>query len=115
MSELDDKIQTLKSTAVPGPSGFQPGHARVGGRRPGSLNKRTKRVLEVCVEMDFHPAATLISIITTGKLPNADGTSIDIDVAGRLDALKTLCPYVMPRLQATQLSGDPEAPLAKDR
>jgi hypothetical protein len=90
---------------------FKSGHPRLGGRRPGSLNKRTRRAIEICEAYDFHPAAVLIAVIQTGKLPNPDGSFAEVDIAGRMDALKTLCPYVMPRLQATQHSNDPEAPI----
>lgn len=114
MDELTNEIEVLKGSHVIPSTAFKPGHPRVGGRRPGSLNKRTKRALEICEEMKFHPAAVLITVIQTGKLMNADGTSVEIDAAGRMDALKTLCPYVMPRLQATQLSGDPDAPLVEN-
>jgi hypothetical protein len=90
---------------------FQPGHPRCGGRKKGSLNKRTRQAIEICEAMDFHPASLLATVIMTGKLPNPDGTTTDIDAAGRLDALKALCPYVMPKLQATQVTGKDEGPV----
>lgn len=118
--ELQAMVDGLKKsyghgpgTPALGPPGFRPGHLRVGGRKPGSQNKRTRQAVEICESYDFHPAALLITIILTGKLQNSDGTTVDIDAAGRLDALKALCPYVMPRLQANSVavSGPEEGPI----
>ncbi len=103
--DMNDK-QTESST----PAGFK--RPRLGGRQPGSLNKRTKAAIEICESYDFHPVATLITVITTGKLPNADGTFADVDTPGRMDALKSLCPYVLPRLAQTALTGKDAGPLA---
>ena len=117
--ELQAMVDGLKKsydqrpgTPALGP-GFRPGHLRFGGRKHGSLNKRTRQAVEICESYDFHPASLLITIILTGKLPNPDGTTVDIDAAGRLDALKALCPYVMPRLQANSVavSGPDEGPI----
>jgi hypothetical protein len=88
-----------------------PGHLKFGGRVKGSLNKRTRQAIEICEAMDFHPAALLATVVLTGKLPNPDGTTVEIDATGRMDALKALCPYVMPRLQATQVTGKDDGPV----
>lgn len=115
-SELTATVDGLKQsyiaseTSAAGP-GFKPGHARIGGRKQGSQNKRTRQAIEICESYDFHPVATLITVITTGKLPNADGTFAEVDTPGRLDALKSLCPYVMPRLQSTQVTGKDDGPI----
>jgi hypothetical protein len=110
-SELQATADGLKRTYST-PPGFKIGHARLGGRKPGSLNKRTRQAIEICEQMNFHPAALLATVVLTGKLPNPDGTTVEIDAAGRMDALKALCPYVMPRLQATQVTGKDDGPLA---
>jgi len=113
-SELQATADGLKQTYGPSstPVGFKIGHPRLGGRKPGSQNKRTRQAIEICEAMDFHPAALLATVVLTGKLPNPDGTTVEIDASGRMDALKALCPYVMPRLQATQVTGKDDGPLA---
>lgn len=113
-AEMQATADGLKKTyGQPGTgAGFKIGHPRLGGRKPGSQNKRTRQAIEICEAMDFHPAALLATVVMTGKLPNPDGTTVDIDAAGRMDALKAICPYVMPRLQATQVTGKDDGPLA---
>lgn len=100
-----------KTNGQPG-AAMVPSRPRYGGRKPGSPNKRTRQAIEICEAYDFHPVATLIAVITTGRLPNSDGTFAEVDTAGRMDALKALCPYVMPRLQATQVTGKDDGPVA---
>jgi hypothetical protein len=116
---LDAVVDGLKESygqglgvPAPGPR-FRPGHVRYGGRKPGTLNKRTRLAVEICESYDFHPCAMLVTVILTGKLPNPDGTFAEVDTAGRLDALKAICPFVMPRLQAsaTQISGPNDGPI----
>jgi hypothetical protein len=113
-SELQATADGLKKTYGQSstPAGFKIGHPRLGGRKPGSQNKRTRQAIEICEAMDFHPAALLATVVLTGKLPNPDGTTVEIDASGRMDALKALCPYVMPRLQATQVTGKDDGPIA---
>ena len=87
---------------------------KTGGRKPGSLNKRTRQAIEICEAYNFSPVATMIAVITTGKLPNADGTFAEVDTPARLDALKSLMPYIAPRLQATQVTGQNGGPIEVD-
>ena len=91
---------------------FQTGHARVGGRKKGSPTKRTKLALEICQELDFHPAAFLATIAMTGLMPNPDGTTTAVTPDDRLRAATALAPFVMPRLQATQVTGKDDGPVA---
>jgi hypothetical protein len=91
---------------------FKPGHARVGGRKKGSPTKRTKLALEICEAMDFHPAAFLATIAMTGLMPNADGTTTPVTPDDRLRAATALAPFVMPKLQATQVTGRDDGPVA---
>lgn len=90
---------------------FQTGHARVGGRKRGSPTKRTKLALEICEAMDFHPAAFLATIAMTGLMPNADGTTTPVGTDDRLRAATALAPFVMPKLQATQVTGKDDGPI----
>ncbi len=118
--ELQAMVDGLKKSYGQGPGtpalgpGFRPGHLRVGGRKPGSQNKRTRQAIEICEAMDFHPAAFLATIALTGQMPNPDGTSTPVSTEDRLRAVTALAPFVMPRLQATQVSGNPDSPLAVD-
>ena len=118
--ELQAMVDGLKKsygqrpgTPAMGP-GFRPGHSKLGGRKPGSQNKRTRQAIEICEAMDFHPAAFLATIALTGQMPNPDGTSTPVSTEDRLRAVTALAPFVMPRLQATQVSGNPDSPLAVD-
>ena len=88
------------------------GHPRFGGRKPGSQNKRTKQALEICEALDFHPAAFLATIALTGQMPNPDGTTTPVSTEDRIRAATSLAPFVMPRLQATQVTGKDEGPVA---
>jgi hypothetical protein len=61
--------------------------------------------------MDFHPAALLATIAMTGQMPNADGSTTPVSADERLKAAAALAPFVMPRLQATQVTGKDDGAL----
>src|SRR5262249_9677832 len=83
-------------------TGYQLGHPRLGGRKPGSLNRRTRLAIEICEQMGFHPAAFLATIAYTGFMPNADGSTTPVTPDDRLKAATALAPFVMPKLATTQ-------------
>ena len=85
---------------------------RFGGRKPGSLNKRTRQAVEICEAMNFHPAAFLATIAMTGLMPNPDGSTTAVTTDDRIKAATALAPFVMPRLQATQVTGKDEGPVS---
>lgn len=98
-------------TSRPNPGAFGKGHRRFGGRRPGSMNKRTREAIEICLQHNFHPAAFLAAIAKTGMMPNPDGTTTPVSSEDRIRASVALCPYVMPKLQNVQQvvhKADPE-------
>jgi hypothetical protein len=68
--------------------------------------------LEICEELSFHPAAFLATIALTGLMPNPDGTTTKVTAEERLKAALGLAPFVMPRLQATQVTGKNDGPIA---
>ena len=105
----EKQIKVTGSSAI-GP-GFKTGHPRVGGRKPGSQNKRTKQAIEICEAMGFHPAAFLATIALTGQMPNPDGTSTPVGTEERLRAAQALAPFVMPKLQSTQVTGGNDGPV----
>jgi hypothetical protein len=85
---------------------FPVGHPKYAGagRVPGSTNRRTKQALEICETLNFHPAAFLATIALTGLMPNPDGSTISVTTEDRLKAATALCPFVMPRLLASQVT-----------
>jgi len=116
-TELLATIDGLQKTYGPDiPTvGFSPRKGRFGGRVKGSQNKRTKQALEICERLRFHPAAFLATVALTGLMPNPDGSTTPVSPEDRLRAATALAPFVMPRLQATQISGDQDAPIAVER
>jgi len=103
-----------QGTPASAPGFFRPGHKRFGGRTKGSQNRRTKQAIEIVEAMGFHPASFLAACALTGLMPNPDGSTTPISTEDRLRAATALAPFCMPRLMATQLSGNPDAPIAVD-
>ncbi|WP_321471117.1 hypothetical protein [uncultured Paludibaculum sp.] len=92
---------------------FQPGHPRYGGRKKGSPLKRTKEAREIADKLNFHPVEFLARC-AQGEMPNPDGSVTVLDTAQRLDAAKSVAPYIAPKLQATQVTGVDDGPVAFD-
>jgi hypothetical protein len=63
------------------------------------------KAIEICEALNFHPAAFLATIALTGSMPNPDGSSTPVSPDDRIRAATSLAPFVMPRLQATQMMG----------
>lgn len=93
---------------------FQPGHPKFGGRKKGSPVKRTKEAREIADALGFHPVEFLARVATTGKIPNPDGTETPVSPQDRLDAAKAIAPYIVPKLQATTLTGKDDGPIEVD-
>jgi hypothetical protein len=70
---------------------------KTGGRKKGSLNKKTILRAQAAQKMGLTPLEFLLSVM-------ADETK---DIAARLDAAKSAAPYVHARLQTTTLQGGP--------
>jgi len=105
------------------------GHPRYGGRRPGSVNRKTAEMRDLAAQLGVDPVEYLCTIIAcdyavqapvvdpdTGKqLIGADGKPLlkwmAITTRQKIDACKELLPYVKPRLAATQVTGPDDAPL----
>lgn len=69
---------------------------KTGGRRPGSLNHRT-RALAACEEIGVNPFENI------AKIANDEGHPY------YYDANKELCQYLEPKLRAVDLTGDAES------
>lgn len=115
--------------STPNKGSFKAGHNKLGGRRPGSKNKRTKRAQELADAFGTDPVIFLLEVMTkdsvqvvltdpiTGEVlldeatgqPKRVWLAIPIDM--RVDAAKALAPYIHPKLQATQLTGKDDGPL----
>jgi len=109
--------------------GAPSGHPRYGGRRKGSLNKKTVEIKQLASQMGVDPVAYLCTIVgcdgalqipvvepETGKnVIDADGKPvlrwIAITTRQKLDACKELMPYIRPKLAATQLTGKDGGPI----
>jgi hypothetical protein len=104
------------------------GHPRYGGRRPGSVNKKTATLKNLAEQMGTDPAETLLNIVqhdciqvpmideVTGKpLTDANGKPmlkwITFSTRMRMDACKELMPYLAPRLASVALSGSEGGPI----
>lgn len=66
------------------------GHPRYGGRKKGSVSKRTKQAREIAESLGFHPIEWLSHVAMHGTMPNPDGSEMPVDAAMRLDAAKRL-------------------------
>ncbi len=89
--------------------GRKPGTHKTGGRRPGSPNKETKTIEELCAKHNCSPIEVLIEFCK----PIEDGLSpqeIMGRVTQRFNAAKELCQYLYPKrgALAVQTIKDPE-------
>jgi hypothetical protein len=71
---------------------FEKGHKKLGGRKKGTINKRT-RVEEVCQEAGIDPFAILAEIASSAK-----------EETTRLAAAKELARYLEPQLKAIEIA-----------
>lgn len=70
---------------------------KTGGRKPGSLNKKTLDLLAVCEEEGIEPFRAMI--IEAKRMTQA---------VDRFDAYEKICQYLYPKKRAVELSNDPE-------
>ena len=90
----------------PGKHLFAIGHPKFGGRRKGSRNKRTKLAEAIIerLEQELGPVEPLEALLRIGankRLP----------VVVRMDALKSILPYIYPKLQSVDVnSTTPDGP-----
>jgi len=82
-------------------AGRKPGTPKTGGRKKGSLNKRTREMLEKANNAGLTPLEYLLSVMRNENE----------DEARRLDAAKAAAPYIHPRLTAVEHSGNAGKPL----
>lgn len=110
-----------KPTVVDGPieapkraRGFQPGHARVGGRKAGLPTKR-QTAIDICAEKGLgSPIAWMAMAVKTGFAPTPDGKvgTEKISLSDRCRLSETLASFCHARLSAAQVTGKDEGPIA---
>jgi hypothetical protein len=76
---------------------------KTGGRKKGSLNKRTRELQRLAAEVPDKdsPLAFMLSVLQDPDLP------LDL----RLDAAKNAAPYLHPKLAAVTLKGEEDQPV----
>jgi hypothetical protein len=80
------------------------GGARPGaGRKPGSLNSRTRAIAEKCIAEGTTPLEVLIAAMTEAYQAK--------DYESACKYAKDAAPYIHPRLANVELSGDSENPI----
>lgn len=78
------------------------GGKRLGSGRPkGAANKKTREIAEAVVKEGITPLEYFMKILRDEAMPSD----------ARFAAAKEAAPYIHPRLQAVQHSGDEDAPL----
>lgn len=71
---------------------FKPGHKKIGGRKPGTPNKKTMAIEEAVLASGKDPLQTLLDLL--------DSPEVGI----RLAAAKELCQYLYPKRKALEVS-----------
>jgi hypothetical protein len=74
------------------------------GRKPGSLNKKTKEVQDTLARLNCDPIAVLAYLATNNKKELKSTKNVPLDL--RLWAAKELAQYVAPKLCAIALQAD---------
>lgn len=83
---------------------FEVGHKKHGGRKKGSVNKRTRALMAVeqlCEEKGFNPFEAMLELAQTARSQET-----------RLNALKEICKYIQPQKKAIEHSGEISNPYA---
>lgn len=98
------------------PGQFQPGHARMGGRKPGSVSQRTKLAREVAGALKYDGVRIAIEVITTGFMKMKDPVTGEltyqlVPVEERLKAHRDLQQYLQPKLSSIQVTGKDDGPI----
>ncbi len=91
---------------------FKPGHPKLGGRKPGTPNRKTLELMEVLVAHNFDPAAEMIRCYRDARLivefrkkrGNLSGMVDALKVAGGL--AENISAYTYPKKKAVEHSGE---------
>jgi hypothetical protein len=80
---------------------FLPGHPRFGGRKPGTKDKLVAAREAAVLKSGLSPLDYLVGVYRDESEPTAT----------RVDAARTVCQYVYPRLQSVDVNGREGQPL----
>ena len=86
------------------------------GRPPGSANKRSRKIAEEVYETGISPLEVLIEAMRFeyGEATNPENQDImykSLKLEKAADYAAKAAPYMHPRLQAVELSTDPDSPI----
>ena len=79
---------------------FQPGHAKVGGRKKGTPNKTSATVRELLAAEGIDPIQKILREVEQLLSP-----------MDRIYVWLKILPYTYPQLKSVEISGDPDAPI----
>ena len=82
---------------------FEKDHPKLGGRKPGTPNKRTQEISDYANECGVSPALLLIDILS-GKKKDLAGEAIEKD--DYRWAIDTLMPYMYGKRKPVDSNGD---------
>lgn len=92
---------------------FQPGHSKIGGRKKGTVNLRTKlgpNAQEIAESMGFNPFEVLLYVAANNWQALGYDTPC-ITIAERIVAAAKACEYLYPKIKAVQHVSEDQAPL----
>ncbi|HQT82439.1 MAG TPA: hypothetical protein PLQ34_09755 [Ferrovaceae bacterium] len=101
---------------------FPKGHEKVGGRKPGSQNKKTEALREAISRLLDNNQDKMAKWLETvaegkkGKITNKAGEIEEVylippNPAKAFEMVQSLIEYQLPKLARQEITGDPDAPL----
>jgi hypothetical protein len=103
-----DEQDTLEVITTPKPKGFQPGHTKFGGRRPGSRNLRQPSARAIAEKLKVDPLEFLLTIVKTGVISTDGGRKVTVPTADRIAAARSALPFIHSRRSSVHVSGQVE-------
>jgi hypothetical protein len=107
MQQNDHEVVEAPIVELPKKRGFQPGHARMGGRAAGIPSKR-QLFDDICAKHKFSAVEFVVQCVKNGATPaTPDKPSLPISQSDRCRMAETLLSFAAPRLSATttEISG----------
>ena len=87
------------------------GRRKGAGRKPGSLNKRTRDIADKAIAEGISPLEYMLQVMRSEAPESEDARVLVAHQAMRFEAAKAAAPYVHPRLAAVEVTGGDGAPL----
>lgn len=92
---------------------FEPGHSKLGGRKPNTVNKKNQEIQDLATELGCNPAKILM-LIAMGKVKELNCTESFITVDKRMDAAKDLMPYLYGKRKPIDSDGNDSRDILSD-